>query len=52
MKLLQQIIEKAWDDRSLLTDSVTIKAIREVINLLDEGKLRCAAPINNGCEVN
>ncbi|PHS63346.1 MAG: 2,3,4,5-tetrahydropyridine-2,6-dicarboxylate N-succinyltransferase [Flavobacterium sp.] len=52
MKLLQQIIEKAWDDRSLLTDSVTIKAIREVINLLDEGKLRCAAPINNGWQVN
>ena len=44
---LQQIIEKAWDDRSLLTDSVTIKAIREVIQLLDEGKLRCAEPNAN-----
>ena len=49
---LQQIIEKAWDDRSLLSDSVTIKAIREVIDLLDEGKLRCAEPTNSGWQVN
>jgi len=42
MTQLQQIIEKAWDDRSLLTDYLTIKAIREVVQLLDEGKLRCA----------
>ena len=42
MTQLQLIIEKAWNDRSLLTDSLTIKAIREVIQLLDEGKLRCA----------
>jgi len=52
MKQLQKIIEKAWNDRSLLTDSVTIKTIREVINLLDEGKLRCAAPTNDGWQVN
>jgi len=49
---LQQIIEKAWDDRSLLSDSVTIKAIREVIHLLDDGKLRCAEPTNSGWQVN
>lgn len=49
---LQQIIEKAWDDRSLLSDSVTIKAIREVINLLDVGKLRCAEPTSSGWKVN
>ena len=47
MRQLQQIIEKAWDDRSLLTDPLTIKAIREVIQLLDEGKLRCAEPNPN-----
>ncbi len=47
---LQQIIEKAWDDRSLLTDPITIKAIREVLQLLDEGKLRCAEPNPNTME--
>lgn len=52
MNQLQQIIEKAWEDRSLLSDSTTIKAIREVINLLDEGKLRCAEPTNMGWQVN
>ena len=49
---LQNIIEKAWNDRSLLTDSVHINAIREVISLLDEGKLRCAEPTNSGWQVN
>lgn len=49
---LQNIIEKVWNDRSLLTDSVYISAIREVISLLDEGKLRCAEPINSGWQVN
>ncbi len=42
---LKQIIEKAWTDRSLLSDIQVIKAIRDVIQLLDEGKLRCAEPI-------
>jgi len=49
---IQQIIEKAWDDRSLLSAPVTIEAIREVIHLLDEGKLRCAAPTPQGWQVN
>ena len=49
---LQKIIEKVWNDRSLLTDYVHINAIREVISLLDEGKLRCAEPINSGWQVN
>ncbi len=49
---LQQIIEKAWDNRLLLSDSVTIRAILEVIDLLDEGKLRCAEPTNSGWKVN
>ena len=49
---LKNIIEKVWNDRSLLTDSVHINAIREVISLLDEGKLRCAEPTNSGWQVN
>ena len=49
---LKNIIEKVWNDRSLLTDSVHINVIREVISLLDEGKLRCAEPTNSGWQVN
>ena len=36
MTELQQIIEKAWDNRELLTDKSTIEAIRSVISLLDD----------------
>ena len=39
MKLLQEIIEQAWEDRSLLKEERTINAIREVVNLLDLGSL-------------
>lgn len=49
---LQPIIEKAWEDRSLLQHNETIAAIREVIGLCDEGKLRCAEPIAKGWQVN
>lgn len=52
MKQLQNIIESAWDDRSLLTDLLTIDSIRNVIDLLDEGTLRVAEPINDGWQVN
>ena len=40
MHPLQQIIENAWDDRNLLQEEITLKAINEVITLLDAGKLR------------
>jgi 2,3,4,5-tetrahydropyridine-2-carboxylate N-succinyltransferase len=52
MKQLQEIIENAWEDRSLLTDDVTIKSIRNVIDLLDAGTLRVAEPTKNGWQVN
>lgn len=52
MKELQNIIEKAWDNRELLKDMQTTDAIREVISLLDEGKLRTAEPTENGWQVN
>jgi len=52
MKALQSIIENAWNDRSLLTEENTINAIKEVINLIDLGKLRVAEPIENGWQVN
>lgn len=49
---LQQIIEAAWDDRSLLSGTETQQAINEVIELLDKGKLRVAEPTANGWQVN
>lgn len=49
---LRNTIESAWNDRSLLQDSNTIAAIREVINLLDSGSLRVAEPTVNGWQVN
>lgn len=52
MTELQQIIEKAWDNRELLTDKSTIEAIRSVISLLDDGILRVAEPVENGWKVN
>ena len=52
MTQLQNIIEKAWDDRSQLTNTVTINAIREVVDMLDCGTLRVAEPTADGWQVN
>lgn len=52
MKALQEIIEKAWDDRTLLQHEKTQKAIREVVDLLDGGTLRVAEPTVTGWQVN
>lgn len=52
MSALQPLIEKAWEDRSLLQNSETINAIREVVRLCDEGELRCAEPTASGWRVN
>lgn len=52
MKNLKEIIEKAWEDRSLLTEDNTIDAIRKVLHLLDEGELRVAEPTESGWQVN
>ena len=52
MKELQEIIEKAWDDRTLLSDKKTIESIRKVVDLLDEGTLRVAEPTTSGWQVN
>jgi 2,3,4,5-tetrahydropyridine-2,6-dicarboxylate N-succinyltransferase len=52
MRELQNIIEKAWDNRDLLKDKATTSAIREVIELLDKGQLRVAEPVSGGWQVN
>jgi len=51
MILLQQIIEKSWEDRTLLETNETQNAIREVIRLLDSGKIRVATCIENSWQV-
>ncbi|AEE18230.1 2,3,4,5-tetrahydropyridine-2-carboxylate N-succinyltransferase [Dokdonia sp. Hel_I_63] len=52
MTQLRNIIEEAWEDRSLLTNPVTINAIREVVDMLDRGTLRVAEPTEDGWQVN
>jgi 2,3,4,5-tetrahydropyridine-2-carboxylate N-succinyltransferase len=43
---LQQIIERAWDDRSLLADKDVKIAVKSIIDELDRGKKRVAEPID------
>jgi len=45
---MRNVIEKAWDNRSLLNEPETIKAIEEVIEKIDKGSLRVAEPGDNG----
>lgn len=52
MTELQQIIEKAWDNRDLLKEEITTTAIRSVIDLLDKGELRVAEPVASDWQVN
>jgi 2,3,4,5-tetrahydropyridine-2-carboxylate N-succinyltransferase len=49
---LRTIVEQAWEQRELLQESATQGAIREVISLLDRGKLRVAEPVAQGWQVN
>ena len=42
MNTLVPTIEAAWGDRNLLNESNTKDAIREVISLLDTGRIRVA----------
>lgn len=52
MQNLQNLVEQAWENRDLLKEEATTNAIREVIELLDSGKLRVAEPIEGGWQVN
>jgi 2,3,4,5-tetrahydropyridine-2-carboxylate N-succinyltransferase len=49
---LQELIEKAWADRELLKTVETQQAVREVVSLLDTGKLRVAEPAGDVWKVN
>ena len=45
---MKSIIESAWENRDLLKESSTIKAIETVIEKLDKGLLRVAEPTSDG----
>ena len=45
---MQSIIESAWENRDLIKESATIKAIETVIEQLDKGLLRVAEPKSDG----
>ena len=49
---MREIIEAAWEDRSLLEQQTTQDSIRAVIDQLDLGQLRVAEPTPNGWQVN
>jgi len=52
MKALKEIIARAWENRELLKEELTQNAIREVVDLLDNGAIRVAEPTENGWQVN
>mgnify|MGYP003662806774 CR=1 FL=1 len=52
MNELKNTIEKAWENRELLKETATQDAIRQVVDLLDAGKLRCAEPTADGWQIN
>ena len=49
---LQSLIAEAWGNRELLKDSKYSDAVRAVIEEIDKGRLRTAAPSANGWQVN
>ena len=48
MEDLRKLIEEAWDNRELLSESNVLSAIAEVMASLDSGQLRCAEPDGEG----
>lgn len=52
MENLRKLVEAAWDERERLKEANTQAAIREVVELLDKGKLRVAEPTANGWVAN
>ncbi|HLW42504.1 MAG TPA: hypothetical protein VKY82_09085, partial [Flavobacterium sp.] len=52
MQELKNIIEQAWENRELLHQEDTQNAIRKVIDLIDNGELRTAEPVEGGWQIN
>ena len=49
---MQPLIEAAWTNRELLKDNTYSDAVRSVIEEVDKGRLRTAAPVADGWQVN
>lgn len=49
---MKELIEKAWEDRSLLSTKEVADAIRSLIADLDAGRKRVAEPTKDGWQVN
>ena len=52
MQEIINIVERAWEDRSILKNADTQKVISNIIEDIDKGKLRVAEPTANGWQVN
>ncbi|RLD50164.1 MAG: 2,3,4,5-tetrahydropyridine-2,6-dicarboxylate N-succinyltransferase [Bacteroidetes bacterium] len=52
MKKIFKLIDAAWENRNLLKDEETRKAVFKTVDLIDKGKLRIAEPVNGIWEVN
>lgn len=52
MENLRQLIESAWDNRELLKEDKYQDAVRELVALLDKGKVRVAEPTADGWKAN
>jgi len=50
--VLESLIEEAWNERKLINNPDHRQAIEEVIEKIDLGELRCAAPAEEGWRVN
>ena len=51
-KQWKEIINSAWEDRSLLNNDTTQNTIHQIIEEVDKGRLRVAQQINNSWQVN
>lgn len=52
MTELKNTILEAWENRTMLQQENVKNTIREVVELVDKGQLRCAEPTANGWQVN
>jgi 2,3,4,5-tetrahydropyridine-2-carboxylate N-succinyltransferase len=49
---LKELIDYLWENQSEIHKNENIEAIEKVIQLLDDGKLRVAEPLENGWQIN
>lgn len=49
---MQELIAAAWQNRDLLKNEEYIQAVNKVIEEIDKGRLRVAAPSNDGWQIN